>query len=120
MSERAQLRCLCNVAGLGAVDADEEFVRVAGKRLGAVRVAIGEKAEAVWVGPLRPFDSAQGIGFFKSNACPWDAAGAGGDVFTIFNRPINFEDGDATRNGFEQLVDGGVESDGSLPFSAQG
>jgi len=45
----------------------------------------------------------------KAQAGPGDAAGAGGDVFTVFNRPIDFEHRDATGDGVEQFVDGGLE-----------
>lgn len=54
----------------------------------------------------------------KAQAGPGDAAGAGGDVFTVFNRPIDFEHRDATGDGVEQFVDGGLEV--VLPFPGGG
>ena len=54
-------------------------------------------------------------GFLKTQACPRHAAGAGGDVFTVFDGPVDFEDGDAAGDGIEQLVNGGVEVVLSFP-----
>jgi hypothetical protein len=55
---------------------------------------------------------------FKAEAAPRDAAGAGGDIFPVFNRPIDFEDGDATGDGVEEFVNGGLEI--VLPFPCGG
>jgi hypothetical protein len=38
---------------------------------------------------------------FEAEAGPRNTAGAGGEVFAVFNGPIDFEDGDATGYGVE-------------------